>query len=157
MKKFLILSCMALFFAFPNTSYSQAVAGAPNLNILGSIASFNLAPPVLGVTGEINNQTNTICMISKVETQWGKVNSNNVYSAFIKFIKPTNFEANIGTITPNSKWNYTTGTTGKLLDDSWYTIGQGEKYAAKVTATYSYYLPGQMIPVSGTAFNTVVK
>ena len=132
MKKFLILSCMALFFAFPNTSYSQAVAGAPNLNILGSIASFNLAPP-------------------------GKVNSNNVYSAFIKFIKPTNFEANIGTITPNSKWNYTTGTTGKLLDDSWYTIGQGEKYAAKVTATYSYYLPGQMIPVSGTAFNTVVK
>ncbi len=67
MKKFLILSCMALFFAFPNTSYSQAVAGAPNLNILGSIASFNLAPPGLGVTGEINNQTNTICMISKVE------------------------------------------------------------------------------------------
>lgn len=55
MKYPLFWICFFLPFTFPNTSYSQAVAGAPNLNIVGSIASFNLAPPGLGVTGEISN------------------------------------------------------------------------------------------------------
>jgi hypothetical protein len=83
---------LLLFPLIQNSAWGQ-VAGKPSLTIEGSIALGTAATVSgLGVTGKISNTNNTICMIKRIDVQWGKVDTsnNNTFTAYSNFFNMTN-------------------------------------------------------------------
>lgn len=157
-----IIKPIALFlFTIPTFAWGQQVPGPPNPTIEGTAASFNLGNfSGLGVTGIISNTNNTMCIIYKIEVQWGKVNTsnNNAFTAYSSFFTTTIFTIQPAVVTPNIKWNYSTASQpNTLFNNSNWTLGGNEKHAANVTMYYMYYVSDDIVPKTGKFNKIIIK
>jgi hypothetical protein len=158
-----LLKTIAMLLLFPliqNSAWGQ-VAGKPSLTIEGSIALGTAATVSgLGVTGKISNTNNTICMIKRIDVQWGKVDTsnNNTFTAYSNFFNMTKFTIQPSVVMQNLNWDYSTSSQAStLFNNSGYSLGANEKFAAKLTVVYAYYVSGNPIPLEDEKVRVVIK
>ena len=159
MNKFVNLSGLFILFSLSNYAWCQS-AGTPSININGSIALFTVSGATgLGTTGEVLNTNNTLCYVKNIEVQWGRVdtNNNNAFTPYSSLFYSTKFTVTPTVVTPNSKWTFTTGNSNTLFNNSQFSLGANEKYASKVTANYSFYIPNQPLPQNGVFSTVIIK
>jgi|694.fasta_scaffold116445_4 hypothetical protein len=99
-------------------------------------------------------------MIKRIDVQWGKVDTsnNNTFTAYSNFFNMTKFTIQPSVVMQNLNWDYSTANQAStLFNNSGYSLGANEKFAAKLTVVYAYYVSGNPIPLEDEKVRVVIK